>query len=447
MSVRFSAAGLLRLAVVILATTMVQCGYVRMVTHRQQLKQTMREEPSQTVKRELYNETNCILYGKVQSLVSVKSFIAVVAVSYKYGKMEVVASSFLCGNGYYSLVVPPGQYQIFAFLDVNHDNVFSSSECVGYYQEPGQPVPFLSVSPQEGGFSIKKADIYIVLSAPFIIDQPISIPLPSAYTCKQSLTYPTEVLRSLDDTLFSPEVSKLGVYYPAKFTALSGLYFYALEERNINKTPVLFVHGYGGTPREFAVLAASLDTSRYQPFFFHYPSGQSIDRTARIFYEIIFSGRIVDLHNRRIVIIAHSMGGLVARAAINYYSTLNKSPVPVDYISLCTPYGGVEAAAHSVEQAPEVVSSWREIAAGSSFICKLHSIKLAENARFFLFFGYRNPGTVHVSENSDGTILLSSQLYAPVQNIASGTYGFNESHESILTSPEVCARIKTILGK
>lgn len=438
---------LVRLLLICLTAFMVQCGYVRMVSHRAYLKQSMNEAPSQIVMQELYNEENCVVWGKIESLAKIKNFIAVAAVSYKYGKLEVVATSFLCGNGYYSLFLPPGQYHLFAFIDKNHDNIFSSSECVGYYQDPGLPLPFLTVDPQEGELSIKKADIFIVSSAPFKVDMPISIPLPTEYQCKQSVAYPSEILRSLDDTLFSPEVAELGVYYPAKFTALSGLYFYALKDRDVNKTPVVFVHGYGGTPREFAFFVSRLDTSKYQPFFFHYPSGQGLERTARIFYEIFFSGRIFNLHKKRIVIIAHSMGGLVARAAINTYSTQEKSPVPVCYISLCTPYGGIEAAAHSLGIAREIISSWRDISVGSPFLNKLNSNNLPESARFFLLFGFKNPATIHLSENSDGTILLASQLYEAAQQKATRLFGFNESHVSILVSPKAWDVIETILSK
>lgn len=433
----------------ILAITQINCGYIQMCVRRQNLRKSMAQQPSQIVKRELENSTNCTVYGKVLSSRPITRPVAVAAISYRIGKQEIVASCFLCGSGYYSLTVPSGQYQLLAFIDNNLDSIFSSSECIGYYQE--ETLPFINIAPPAGDVLLQSADISIGTKT-FEIDQPISIRLPSNFKCKRTtydfLSYPQEIIRSLSDTLFSPSIAELGIYNPSQFTSHSGMYFYALQNWDESKTPVLFIHGYGGTPREFVYLSQSLDTSKYAPVFFHYPSGQSLKQTSQILYEVYFSGRLVELHEKPFICIAHSMGGLVTRAAINLYCERNKHQLkPVLYISLCTPYGGVEVAGKSLDHAPEIIDSWRDIASGSDFLSTLHEKKLSDDVSFYLLFGYRYPKLVQLSENSDGTIAIASQLFNPAQNVAKRIYGFNETHESILTSAEVASQIRNIISK
>ena len=140
------------------------------------------------------------------------------------------------------------------------------------------------------------------------------------------------------------------------------------------------------------------------------------------------------------------MGGLVARAALNLYSTLNKSTFPVEFISLCTPYGGSNEASQSIKSAPVVVDSWQDIATGSAFLQKLNDTKLSKNIRFTLIFGYRNSGIPNIDGCSDGTILLSKQLFLPVQQTADVVLGFEETHTGILTNKDVAGQIGVILN-
>ena len=59
----------------------------------------MKNEPSQTVIKELSPESNCIIYGEIKSILPINGILAVAAISHKYGKQDIVASSFLCEKG------------------------------------------------------------------------------------------------------------------------------------------------------------------------------------------------------------------------------------------------------------------------------------------------------------------------------------------------------------
>ncbi len=63
-------------------------------------------------------------------------------------------------------------------------------------------------------------------------------------------------LASLDDARFSQERAADGLWRPFDFIlhAVPGLYF--LEPFDPRRTPVLFVHGVSGTPRDFRFLSS-----------------------------------------------------------------------------------------------------------------------------------------------------------------------------------------------
>ncbi len=405
------------------------CGYISMAARRQYLLELSKLRPAQSITREVeYNKCHTI-YGRIKSIGTIRNNLAVCAISYRYGKQDIVAATFACGKGYYALLLPSGQYQLVAFADVNKDSAFSASECAGFYHEK----PFVEIRQSSpavvGGF-----DMYVSDTRVFTLDQPISLSLPESYSCHSSSYYPPGAIRSLEDPLFSEQVARKGRFSVAEFLNEANGYFYAVSERNLRKTPILFIHGYGGTPRDFAYFIAHLDTARYDPWFFYYPGAQSISKTADIMYEIFFSNNIIELDGRRMIIIAHSMGGLVARQALNRYSANHRNHSPIDFFSLCTPYGGVAYAAAGAQQAPTPVPSWKDIGQNSPFIQALPKRALAGSIRFRLFFGYRDESIVRFFHNSDGVIQLKSQLHSPVQQQAAVVRGFDETHTSILSS-------------
>ncbi|MBV8226747.1 MAG: alpha/beta fold hydrolase, partial [Verrucomicrobia bacterium] len=103
---------------------------------------------------------------------------------------------------------------------------------------------------------------------------------------------------------------------------------YLIHPYNPNKIPILFIHGLLSSPVSWQNLTNDLCSDpkvleHYQPWFFLYPTGESIlesaaqlrqdlQRTQRLFDP---SGTAVASHH--VVVVAHSMGGLLAHTLVS----------------------------------------------------------------------------------------------------------------------------------
>jgi pimeloyl-ACP methyl ester carboxylesterase len=212
-------------------------------------------------------------------------------------------------------------------------------------------------------------------------------------------------------------------------------FFFGLEEYDSRKTTILFVHGISGTPRDWKFMVEGLDRSRFQPFFFYYPSGLPLDKPGALLAQIIEN---LDGYSKKrghkIVLAAHSMGGLVALSAIDKLGAKGVSSSLAMYVSFSTPYGGNDSARIGVENAPLVIPAWRDIATGSDFLVYLGQRPFPKKLPFHLFFTYQDQARLKLGESGDGVVTLKSQLLPSLQSAATRVYGFNETHEGLLTS-------------
>lgn len=427
----------------VLATTFCGCGYMKMVFDTWQTEHRYTAQPSQLALKRIAPEKCRAVYGVVKGAVAVGTPMLIVAVSEEYGQEEIVDIYRTDGPGHYSLFLPSGEYRVDLFADLDGDSLLTAVERIGGYSDGA----VLAVNPPD---SVEKVlpgiDISGDTAAVSAVRYELNVRVGAEKPRVSSKYYPPGAIRELDDDIFSAQMAQLGMYSPAAFLARAGLYFYAVNERDMRKTPVVFVHGMGGSPREFAYVIENIDRQRFDPWFFYYPSGVQIEKLGEIFYEIFLSGRIIDMRNRTLVIVAHSMGGLVVRSAINQYVATSDDHFLRLLVTMSTPYGGNDAASAGLEQAPVVVPSWRDIAAGSSFLGRLYQVPLPPQLDFRLMFTYRNRGNMKMGENSDETITLRSQLDEHVQSAATQVRGFNETHTSVLTSADAVGYLNSALA-
>ncbi len=248
---------------------------------------------------------------------------------------------------------------------------------------------------------------------------------------------------SLDDPLFSNRQGKKGLWEPFAFMEDGGTGIHFLEPFDPSRIPVLFVHGINGAPSDFTAIIESLDRSQFQPWILSYPSGLRLSWLSRgvfQFLEVLHRQHGFDeMH-----VVAHSMGGLVSRGAMNLCVQNHNCDYLQSYTTLSTPWNGVASAASGIKWSPSVVPVWNDLAPDSEFVTTLFDTELPEGVPHFLMFGFRQDSFLSTG-SSDGVIQLSSQLRDVAQKQAAMIRGYNEGHVSILKSDTVIDNVNTIL--
>ncbi|HSM50963.1 MAG TPA: alpha/beta fold hydrolase, partial [Thermoanaerobaculia bacterium] len=265
---------------------------------------------------------------------------------------RVVHYDLASAQGDFLFVLPPGRYRLAAFADANGDFSRGADEPAALRAIEVRPAG-PEAAPQQVG--------EIVLSA-------------GAATPALDLTAwgpeagPDRARRigeivALDDPRFAPDAISTGLWEPLGFAGAAGMRLFFLAPHDQSLTPVVFVHGMLGSPRDFAPLVAALDRERFEPWLLYYPSGLSLDLSALFLAEALEEASR-RLGVERLHVVAHSMGGLVSRAALDFRLRRGRSPLVEELVTLSTPWGGAEGARGmklGVALAPAVAPSWRDM--------------------------------------------------------------------------------------
>ena len=341
-------------------------------------------------------------------------------------------------RGYFAILLPSGSYDLLFFADLNGNGFYETGEMVGR-TEPNSPV-LIDAKRAE-------AEDDLIIPAPEVaidIESPRAAPI----AVRLEVDLQPSAVDSVDDPIFAPELGELGVYQPSRFLTRTQRWFFSIGEPDFSKTQVVLVHGIDGTPRDFRALIAGLDKSLYDVWLFYYPSGLSLDQLGAALARAV--GRLVTASGEphmRVAIVAHSMGGLVGRRAVNELCRKGRPSYLKLYASFDTPYGGVEAVAGAVKRGTELIPSWIDIAAGSPFLTRLHAAPLPPDLPFHLFFGWGDQHGHGPSPAGDGTITLASQLDPRAQDVATAMSGFAATHVGILSDPQAIQTLARALDE
>lgn len=249
-----------------------------------------------------------------------------------------------------------------------------------------------------------------------------------------------------DDQRFSAEQAGDGMWTPLAAIQSTGVGIYFLEEYDPAKIPVLFVHGIGGSPAEFRVLAETIDRQRFQPWFFHYPSGFRLHVVGRSLNKQVEALR-QKLGFDTLYVVAHSMGGLVSRSAILQAA---RNPETRDlvklFVTIATPLQGHAAAEFGLKYTPEPVPAWIDMAPGSDFLTNLKQ-PLPEDLPFYLLFSFRRGGRSIMGGSHDTVVSVMSQIPLWAQEEAVRIRGYDEDHESVLAAEGPVTELARILDE
>ncbi len=348
----------------------------------------------------------------------------VVALGLSEDEPEVVAVMPVGSAGSYGLYLPAAKYKLIAFVDKNSDALLQASEIVGERRE-------LVTLYADGPSAQFDMDLIVPGKAPPNVEKLLQENIDLGDLTEPNLA----VARDLTDARFAPEEGTLGLINPNAFLQKHPLVQFVREPDFTDERPVVvMVHGIDGTPSVFAKLTADMG-NRFQSWYFYYPSGARLPESAEVLNHLFFSGQFLP-RMPRAALVAHSMGGLVSRAALNRHKALKEqapyapTPVPL-YVSFVTPYGGVEEANIGIRTSPFRVPSWIDVASGSEFQKELFA-PLEDGTTFHLISG-------NSEKKSDGTILLSSQQAPLAVKQAASVSTFPQSHVGIMSDPKALA--------
>jgi len=424
-----------------LAACLGSCTYLKYASVQAEYARIQNAEPGQLNAKHMIDSEKFVIHGQCNDATGNYVGIpkAIVAFSSKYQPHEQVEMMYFEMTGsHYGMSLPEGHFDLLVFADIDGDDVFGRGEVVGQRTvELGRAtVPDTVLGQQD-----------VRLAEPRTLQWDVAIEVPDTEGRAESVYYPAGTLRTLDDPIFDPSFSTLGMYDPASFLEQAPTMFYVLEDDLGFKIPIIFVHGINGSAREFEPLVDRLDRHRYKPWFFHYPSGGDLDQMAELFYQIFLSGKVYVSNGMPIIVVAHSMGGLVVREAINRYEGKSRENEIHLLVTMATPFGGHSAAATGEEHGLIVLPSWRDLNPDNDFIRNLYRSPLPEFVHHELIYAYQNPNAVKLGENSDGVVALTSQLRPEAQAQATGQFGFDNSHTDILDSEEVAMHLQSLMAQ
>jgi uncharacterized protein YifE (UPF0438 family) len=415
----------MRLIFTTLLLLLSSCSFVKNAIVQSEYARIQSTDPSMLNLKHMVERETYFVYGLAgaEHDRAAGQVLSVAAFSDRFHPHELVdAMHQVLPGTHYGLNLPPGAYELVVFSDRNGNGILESHEVV---TRRALELPDATNAPKVRG------QVDLEVGATQTLEWPVSLKMQKRAQREQSLFFPPNTIRSLDDALFDRDMSTLGMYHPAAFLEKAGTMFYALEEDIGYKIPVIFVHGIDGSARDFSDLVDKLDRTRFKPWFFHYPSGGDLHQMADFFYRIFLSGKVIPVDEYvPMVIVAHSMGGIVVREALNQLEDGSKRDIT--FISLASPFGGMASAEAGTRNGLLVLPSWRDLSPGNAFIQQLYRKPLPSNVTSRLVYAYGNPNMLKLGEASDGVVPLSSQLPKVAQQQARDQIGINASHTGVL---------------
>lgn len=332
-------------------------------------------------------------------------------------------------SGAFMLYLPEGRYHLYTIADYNHNGIYENDEISGVYGS--------FFSPKE--ISIRENELItdVVIRTARPNGNQINFSRETALKKKQDvvkqITHNGQVLKIYHE-YYSPENAQTGYWHPSSFMKVFGAHIYMVGEYSPRKIPILFVHGTEGSPQNWIYLYMRLDQSRYQPWFFYYPSGIRLSLAAALLNE-----ELRELHKKygfqKMGIVAHSVGGLTTRSFLTRFASDNQNNFIKLFVTFATPWSGFGLADASQILIHKSIPVWMDLGTQSPFIKTTLENRLPPNIRHYIFYGENDK---HCGSTATDDRAVTSAVE---------TFAFNCDHTSILSDRKVFLKFNEILEK
>lgn len=373
----------------------------------------------------IYN--SAVIKGTVVRSDDIKRPTLLIAYNLSSGSGAIADYVLLDNTQSFMLYLPEGRYHLYTVTDFNNDGIYKDSEITGVYGSPSAPAEIALVE----GDVVKGIVIHADRDRTATIAPPQKFSIKEDEDMISQRTYTGQIVKVYSE-MFSPDNGATGWWNPTTFMKAFGAHIYFLEPYDPRKIPVLFVHGAEGCPQNWIHVLIRMDRSRYQPWFFYYPSGIRLPLATQLLYD-----ELTELQGKygweKMVIAAHSMGGLVTRSLLTRYP-LDEN-LDIVYVTFATPWAGYGAADASQIIPHKSIPIWTDIRSQSLFIKRTLGAPLLPNVRYYLFYG------------REDTTSRGKALDERATSGARETIGMDCNHETILTDRNVFLKFKNIMDK
>ncbi len=349
----------------------------------------------------------------------------------------------VANNHDYTFLVWNGAYKLYGFKDPNKNfRIDAGEKLVAGDDVLVEKVKSATVGSSYTGFNITR-----------LVDErsqeykSVKSLVSSIENTKNKLRYTQNgIITNLDNPVFSRDYASMGLWAPLSFINKIHPTIFMEEEYDPDKTPILFVHGALGSPADWKYINNRIDKSKVQSWFYYYPSGIPLKDSAKRLNKLVWELKKKFQFND-MVVMAHSMGGLVSRTfLVNDFGYPKKDFIRF-HVTLSTPWNGHSAVELGLKYSPGIVPSWHDMKPDSPFIKENFSKEMPDGVEHFLLFGYKGGKGMFSRENTDGTVEMKSMLDERIQDKATLIYGFDEDHIGILNNKDVFDKIGQIIRK
>ncbi len=328
-------------------------------------------------------------------------------------------------------------YRVGAFTDENGNQKFDAGEPLAVVQD-------VSPRPLSDGATIAKVH-QVTLSREYDLPKGTVIELPKENKeLGGKLNIAMGDVASLSEARFAPDTGGSGLWRPLDFLRTNTLGIYFTEPYDPKRIPVIFVYGIGGSPQDWQYFINNFDRTRYQLWFYHYPSGMRLGRVSNV-----LSSGLRMLKQRhgftKCYVVAHSMGGLVSRPAITEAISAEGVNFIPKFVSISTPWGGHKAAESGIRHLKKPVPSWLDVVPDSDYLVKMYNTPLPAGTTHYLLYGSIKGGPFYLKGENDGVVTVESETDLRVKEAAKSWRHFIHGHVDILNNEETLKAVQTLL--